>query len=92
MQQRSIAPDQARQPALDLDLVGPVALRFVMAVGGVEADHLAFAAEGLEGRFLIVDQGDDDLAVAGGVALRMSAKSPSRMPSSTIESPETSSA
>src|SRR3954454_24991431 len=46
--QNSIAPQQARQLALDVDLLGPVALRVVEAVGGIEADHLAFAAEGLE--------------------------------------------
>ena len=66
-QQASIPPQQPRQLALDLHLLGPVALRVVMAVGRVEADHLAFAAEGLQRRFLVVDQGDHDLAVAGRV-------------------------
>src|SRR3954462_14797856 len=59
----SVPPQQPRQPALDDDLVRPVALRIVAAVGRIEPDHLAFAAVGLERRLDIVDEGDDDLAV-----------------------------
>src|SRR5437868_355352 len=66
---RSVASDQAGQAALDGHLVGAVALRFIMAVGGVEADHLALAAIGLERRLLMIDQGHDDLALARGVDL-----------------------
>src|SRR3954451_20863964 len=65
----SVPPQQPCPLALDVDLLAPVALRVVEAVGGVEADHLSFAAEGLERRFLIVDQSHHDLAVAGDVGL-----------------------
>ena len=41
-----------------------VALRVVGAVGRVEPDHRAFAAEIFERRLALVDQRDDDLAVA----------------------------
>jgi hypothetical protein len=63
----SVPPEQSGQPSLDLDLLGPVTLRIVLAVGRIEPDHLAFAAKGLERRFLIVDERDHDLAVAGRV-------------------------
>ena len=66
---RSIPPDEPCQPALDADLIGPVALRLVVAVGRVEADHAAFVAEGLQRRLAVVDQGDDDLAIASGIDL-----------------------
>src|SRR4249919_4062102 len=59
----SIPPDQAGQAALDGHSTLIVALRLIGTVGRVEPDHLAFAAIGLERRLLIVDQGDDDLAV-----------------------------
>src|SRR4051812_3323252 len=65
----SVAPQQPGEPALDEDLVRPVALRVVAAVGRIEADHLALAPVGLERRFDIVDQRDDDLAVAGRLGL-----------------------
>src|SRR5438477_5310853 len=65
----SVAPDQSCQPSLDLDPPRIVALRLVIAVGGIEPDHAAFAAEGLESRFLIIDQGDDDFAVVRRVDL-----------------------
>ena len=41
----SVAPDEAGKPALDADPAFVVALRLVGAVGGVEADHLALAAD-----------------------------------------------
>src|SRR4051812_44131587 len=69
MRATSVPPDQASEASLDLDPARVVALRLILAVGGVEADHAAFAPEGLEGRFLIVDQGDHDLPVAGRVDL-----------------------
>ena len=60
---------EAREAALDADSALVIALGLVAAVGGIEPDHLAFAAIGLERRFLIVDQCDHNLAVAGAVDL-----------------------
>ena len=38
-----------------------------LRVGGLEADHVALPVEALEGGVGAVDEGDDDLAFAGGV-------------------------
>src|SRR5215218_9842817 len=59
----SVPPDQTRQLALNLYVPRIVALRLILPVRRVEADHRALAAEGLERRFLIVDQRHHDLAV-----------------------------
>src|SRR3546814_15075202 len=53
----------------DLDALGGIALRFISAVGGIEPDHLAFAAEIFERRVLPVDECDDDVAFARGARL-----------------------
>src|SRR3954447_4262455 len=66
---RSVTPDQARQAALDLDTSLIITLRLVARVGGVESDHSPFAPIGLESRFLIVDQGNHNLAVTSVVDL-----------------------
>src|SRR4051812_9038406 len=60
----SVAPDETGQAALDTHLIGPVTLRLVPSIGGIEADHLPFAAEGLERRFGLVDERDHDLSLA----------------------------
>ena len=63
----SIAADDACQPSLDFDLVRTVALRFVITVGGIEPDHAAFATEGLQSRFLVVNLRHVDLPIARGL-------------------------
>src|SRR5436309_15817597 len=65
----SVAADEAGQPSLDLHPPRVVALWLVIAVGRIETDHAPLAAEGLERRFLIVDQRHDDLPVARGIGL-----------------------
>ncbi len=52
--------------ALDADVGGRGVDGGHLGVGGLEADHVAFAVEALEGGVGTVDQGDDDLALAGG--------------------------
>src|SRR3954471_7154039 len=69
MRATSVAPDQAGEASLDLYAARIVALRLVVPVRGIEADHAAFPPKGLEGRFLVVDQRNDDLAIARGVRL-----------------------
>src|SRR3546814_19060327 len=53
----------------DLDALGGIALRFISAVGGIEPDHLAFAAEIFERRVLPVDECDAAVAFARGARL-----------------------
>src|SRR3546814_8519197 len=64
-----VTTKQSRKPPLHDDAPGLVALRLIGAVGGVEADHRAFAAEIFERRVLPVDERDDDIALARGVRL-----------------------
>src|SRR5829696_2374884 len=64
-----VTADETGEAALDADLFGTVALGRIMAVGGVELDHLAVAAERLQRRLGLVNQGDDDLPVARRVDL-----------------------
>src|SRR3546814_2904633 len=61
-----VTTKQPRQPPLHDDALGGIALRFISAVGGIEPDHLAFAAEIFERRVLSVDERDDDVAFARG--------------------------
>src|SRR3954463_10930049 len=63
----SIAPQQPGEPALDGDLLGAVALRIEAAGRRTAGDRRAFAAIGLQRRFLVIDESDHDLAVASGV-------------------------
>src|SRR3546814_5131682 len=56
-----VTTKQSRKPPLHDDAPGLVALRLIGAVGGVEADHRAFAAEIFERRVLPVDERDDDI-------------------------------
>src|SRR5438045_7683747 len=63
----SVAPDQPREASLDLHSARIVALCLVLPVSWVEADHIALAAEGLERRFLIVDEGHYNLTIVRGV-------------------------
>lgn len=51
----SVAPDKSGKAALDLHSAWIVALRLILPVGGIETDHIALPAEGLESRLLIVD-------------------------------------
>src|SRR3546814_10039583 len=62
-----VTTKQSRQPPLNDDAPGLVALRLIGAVGGIEADHRPFTAEIFERRILPVDQRDDDIALARGV-------------------------
>src|SRR4051794_22082252 len=65
----SVAPDQTGQPALDLHAARFVALCLILPVRGIEPDQAPFSAEGLESRFLIVDQRHDDFTFMRGVDL-----------------------
>src|SRR2546430_17554404 len=65
----SVAPDQPREASLDLHSARAIALRLILPVRRVEADHIALAAEGFEGRFLIVDEGHYNLTIVRGVDL-----------------------
>src|SRR5262245_32948153 len=62
------AADQAHQPTLNVDLVGPKDPRLVIGVGGLERDRGSLFAQTLEGCLLLLDQGHDNVAVVGGVA------------------------
>ena len=52
--------------ALDADIGGGGVDGGHLGIGGLEADHAAFAVETLEGGVGAVDQSDDDFAFAGG--------------------------
>src|SRR5882757_861527 len=52
--------------ALDADVGGGGVDGGHFGVGGLETDHAALAVEALEGGVGAVDEGDDDLAFAGG--------------------------
>ena len=58
--------EDAEDFALDADVGGGGVDGGHLAVGGLEADHGALAVEALEGGVGAVDEGDDDLAFAGG--------------------------
>ena len=58
--------EDAEDFALDADVGGGGVDGGHLGVGGLEADHAAFAVEALEGGVGAVDEGDDDLAFAGG--------------------------
>src|SRR3546814_11261011 len=57
-----VTTKQPRQPPLHDDALGGIALRFISAVGGIEPDHLAFAAVRFGRRLLSVDERDADVA------------------------------
>lgn len=82
-----IAPDEADEPALDLDPVRTEYACFVSRIGGLQRNRGALATESLQGRFLVVDQRDDDIPGLAVLPFRMITVSPSRMPASIIESP-----
>ena len=65
---RSVAPQQRDQPSLHLDPVGREDAGLVARIGGLERDRVAAAAQALQRHLVVVDQGDDDLAVLGGLA------------------------
>ena len=58
--------EDAENFALDADVGGGGIDGGHLGVGGLQADHAAFAVEALEGGVGAVDEGDDDLAFAGG--------------------------
>src|SRR5260221_1138428 len=64
----SVAADEADQAALHLDPVGTEDARLVSLVSRLQGDRGAASTQPLQGRLDIVDQGDDDGAVIGGVA------------------------
>src|SRR3546814_19950202 len=64
-----VTTKQPRQPPLHDDALGGIALRFIRAVGGIEPDHLAFAAEIFERRVLSVAERDADVAFERGPRL-----------------------
>src|SRR5262245_38386685 len=65
----SIAPEQAYQLALDAHAVGGEDPDLVGGIGGLERDRGATPAETLEGRFLLVDERDHDIARIRSVGL-----------------------
>src|SRR5829696_2082628 len=66
---RSVATNQADQLALDLDPVRAEHACLVGRVRGLERDRGAAPAEALQGRLLLVDEGDDDVAGVRDVLL-----------------------
>jgi hypothetical protein len=56
----------AEDLALDADVGGGSVNGRHLSVGGLQPDHAPFAVEALEGGIGAVDEGDDDLAFAGG--------------------------
>ena len=86
--QPSVEPaDDADELALDADVV--VELRRVGRVRRLEADPVLLLEEALQGDRVLLDLGDDDVAVAGRGCGRIRTKSPSAMCASIIESPRT---
>src|ERR1700726_3185817 len=65
---RSVPPEQAHQPALHLDPVGPEDAGLVGLVGGLESDRGAAPAQALQRDLLVVDERHHDAAVLGGLA------------------------
>src|SRR5690606_33893560 len=66
-QKSVIAPQQSGEPALHLHFVGPVDLRIVGAVRGIEPDHAVLAPQVLERRFLVAHERHHYFPVARGV-------------------------
>ncbi len=62
----AVLAEDAEDLALDGDAGGGGVDGCHLGVGGLEADHRAFAVEAFEGGLGAVDEGDDDLALAGG--------------------------
>ena len=62
----SIFAQQADQLALDADAVGSEDAGLIGGIGGFQRDRGAALAQALQGRFLVVDQSDDDIAGLGG--------------------------
>src|SRR5580704_2755025 len=62
----SISSKQPNHLALDADAVGWENADLVGGVGGLECNRGAAASEALEGRLLVIDQCDDDIAGVGG--------------------------
>ncbi len=60
--------EDAEDFALNADVCGRGVDGGHLVVRGLESDHAAFAVEALEGGVGAVDQGDDDLAFAGGAS------------------------
>ena len=58
--------EDAQDFALDADVCCGGVDGGHLAVGGLESDHGALAVEALESGVCAVDEGDDDLAFAGG--------------------------
>ena len=58
--------EDAEDLALNADVGGGGVDGGHLRVGGLQADHAAFAVKALEGGIGAVDQGDDDLPFAGG--------------------------
>jgi hypothetical protein len=61
-----VLAEDTQHLSLDADVGGRGVDRGHFGVGGLQADHAAFAVEALEGGVGAVDEGDDDLAFAGG--------------------------
>ena len=64
----SVPTEQPDQLALNAHAVGRQDAHFISGIGGLERDRGAAAPEALQRRFLVVDQGDDDVAGVGGIA------------------------
>ena len=62
----SVFPQDAENFALDADVGSRRVDRRHFGVGGLEADHAAFAIETLKGGIGAIDEGHDDLAFARG--------------------------
>ena len=58
--------EDAEDFALNADVGGGGVDGSHFGVGGLQADHAALAIEALEGGVGAVDEGDNDLALAGG--------------------------
>src|SRR6266566_7511733 len=63
----SISPEQPHQLALNLHAIWRQDAHLVARIGGLERDRGAAAAEALERRLLLVDQGNDDVAGVGNL-------------------------
>ncbi len=66
---RSVAAEDADQLALDAHAVRRQDANLVGRVRGLQRDRGTAATEALQRRFLLVDQGDDDVAGVGGLGL-----------------------
>src|SRR5262249_53327842 len=64
----SKSSNQSDQPALNVDLIGTEDARLIVGIGSLERDRSPLLAQAFEGRLLLLDQSDDDVAVFGGVA------------------------